>query len=244
MEQKQPAKAGFESAENAVSGFYHALSMGNGSLAVQFLIPEKQETGNYVSTRMTEYYGSLEKMLKVERIERIDDTKRRVVYSYKERNKEKCEDIMDVNATERSDGWYIESIVPRQVCQAERLLSSQPLDTQTLKSEAERPEKSQVLVCQPSVKYYFDVNGAEVGEVGDMYSIVSLTNELLSRCEKRKSCDHYKISISKSGMYTNIQPDSINGMLMKISDTGLYMEFATIGFDTVAYYGQCKLASI
>ncbi|MDD5026067.1 MAG: hypothetical protein PHH13_01680 [Candidatus Peribacteraceae bacterium] len=107
------------SAENAVSAFYNALSMGNGSKAVQFIIPEKQETGSYVSERMTKYYGGLEQMLKIERIDWVGETQRRVVYTYKEQGKEKCKDMMDVNVTERSNGWFIESIVPRQVCQTE-----------------------------------------------------------------------------------------------------------------------------
>ena len=116
MEQKQPAIVGSESAENAVSGFYNALSMGDGSLAVQFIIPEKQETGSFTAAGMSAYYGGLEQMLKVERIDWVGESQRRVVYSYKEQTKEKCQDITDVNVIERSNVWFIESIVPRQVC--------------------------------------------------------------------------------------------------------------------------------
>ena len=119
MEQKQPAIVGSESAENAVSGFYNALSMGDGSLAVQFIIPEKQETGSFTAAGMSAYYGGLEQMLKVERIDWVGESQRRVVYSYKEEGKEKCQDIVDVNVAERSAGWFIESIVPRQVCKTE-----------------------------------------------------------------------------------------------------------------------------
>lgn len=115
-ENQQSASKGAESAGVAVSAFYNALSMGNGSLAVQFIVPEKQEKGSFTSARMSAYYGGLEQMLKVERIDWVGESQRRVVYSYKEAEKEKCQDIMDVNVTKRSDGWFIESIVPRQVC--------------------------------------------------------------------------------------------------------------------------------
>lgn len=118
-EKQQLTSIGAESAENAVGAFYNALSMGNGLKAVQFVIPEKQETGSYVSERMTKYYGGLEQMLKIERIDWVGETQRRVVYTYKEQGKEKCKDMVDVNVTERSNGWFIESIVPRQVCQTE-----------------------------------------------------------------------------------------------------------------------------
>lgn len=128
MEQKQPATVGAESGENAVSGFYNALSMGNGSLAVQFIVPEKQEKGSFTSARMSAYYGGLEQMLKVERIDWVGESQRRVVYSYKEDGEEKCQDIMDVNVTERDNGWFIESIVPRQVCKTESL-PPEPINT-------------------------------------------------------------------------------------------------------------------
>lgn len=131
-EKQQPTSMGAESAENAVSAFYNALSMGNGSKAVQFIVPEKQETGSYISERMTKYYGGLEQMLKIERIDWVGETQKRVVYTYKEQDKEKCKDMVDVNLTERSNGWFIESIVPRQVCQTEpsppAQISAQPSD--------------------------------------------------------------------------------------------------------------------
>jgi len=134
VEQRQPViTLGAETAEIAVSAFYNALNMGNGSKAVQYVISEKQETGNYTAAGMSDYYGGLEQSLTVERIDWVGETQRRVVYSYKEQGKEKCQDIMDVYVKKRSSGWFIESIVPRQICKTENLppepVAIQPTNT-------------------------------------------------------------------------------------------------------------------
>lgn len=112
-------------------------------------------------------------------------------------------------------------------------------------ANAATSKKSQVLVCQPSVKYYFDVNGAEQDfKLGDFKTIVNAKDGTISRCGGSKPCDKYSVNITTSGIYTNIQTKSNNGMLMKINYSGLYMEFVTIGFDTIAYYGTCKVSSL
>ncbi len=102
-------------------------------------------------------------------------------------------------------------------------------------------KKTQVLVCQPTLKYYFDVNGAEQDfNLGDFKTIFNPKEATILRCGGSKSCDKYSVNINKSGNYTNIQSKANNGMLMKIDNSGLYMELVTIGLETIGYYGICE----
>lgn len=100
--------------------------------------------------------------------------------------------------------------------------------------------KGSVFVCKPAIKYYFDVNGAEQDyKLGDFSTTVNTQTGIMSRCGGPTKCDNYPVNISQSGIYTNIQTKNPTGMIMKISNNLLYMEFATINFDTVSYYGKC-----
>lgn len=100
--------------------------------------------------------------------------------------------------------------------------------------------KGSVYVCKPSIKYYFDINGAEEDyNLGDFKTTVNTQTGIMSRCGGTTKCDNYPVNVSQSGIYTNVQTKSPTGMMMKISSSLLYMELVTINFDTIGYYGKC-----
>lgn len=75
--------------------------------------------------------------------------------------------------------------------------------------------------------------------LGTTFTLISGPDKL-SRCD-RNGCDSYTVLSNLSGFYENLQPDSPRGLIFKRDlTTNDYIEFITIGLDSIFYRGKCE----
>ncbi|HVW66725.1 MAG TPA: hypothetical protein VHA78_03245 [Candidatus Peribacteraceae bacterium] len=111
--------AGVVRADNqskVIMAFYDALTRGDGTTAVQFIVPEKQETGNYTSNGMSTYWSEVDIPLAITGEMPFDGTDWAVSYTYKPKGGMMCSDTAKVSLEMQNGTWFISKIVPEKGC--------------------------------------------------------------------------------------------------------------------------------
>jgi hypothetical protein len=98
-----------------VEAFYHALGVGDGWAASEYVVPEKQREGPLSADAISGYFGGLARPLRTQRIARVGPEQYEVTYSYGIGSRH-CEGTARVTLTSRVGVIYIASISANEDC--------------------------------------------------------------------------------------------------------------------------------
>ena len=92
--------------------------------------------------------------------------------------------------------------------------------------------------CEITSKFACSPSGCVRNALG-VWSLIDFDAARFSRCD-RNGCDHYPMSQTASGVFTNIEVPG-HGMLARVSHDGSqYVEVVTLGTDVLVSYGSCR----
>ena len=92
--------------------------------------------------------------------------------------------------------------------------------------------------CEIDAKFACGLSGCRESAV-TVWNLIDIDALRFSRCD-RKGCDHYAMSQTVSGAFTNIEVPG-RGMIAKVSlDGSQYVEVVTLGTDVLISYGSCQ----
>ena len=72
-----------------------------------------------------------------------------------------------------------------------------------------------------------------------IWSVIDLEKKRYSRCDS-KGCDHYKMSVKKSGVYLNLEIPGKATFAKMSKDGSDFLEVATLGTTALVSHGSCK----
>lgn len=106
-----------------------------------------------------------------------------------------------------------------------------------LDEDFRRVDAWQKLNCTPKTR--LDCTGTNCTQSQPVvYLILDRQKKTFSRCDT-KGCNEYNASFASSGVYTNMQASSPQGMMIKVLGTREYIEIATVGLRSVFQHGSC-----
>ena len=92
--------------------------------------------------------------------------------------------------------------------------------------------------CEITSKFACSPSGCVENALG-VWNLIDIDAARFSRCD-RNGCDHYTMSQTTSGIFTNIEVLG-HGMLARMSQDGSqYVEVVTLGTDVLVSYGSCR----
>ncbi len=92
--------------------------------------------------------------------------------------------------------------------------------------------------CDISSKFACSPSGCVENTLG-AWNLINFDAARFSRCD-RNGCDHYSMSHTVSGIFTNIEVPG-RAMIAKMTGDGFqYVEVVTLGTDVLVSYGSCR----
>jgi hypothetical protein len=96
--------------------------------------------------------------------------------------------------------------------------------------------------CEVASKFSCGSDGCTPVDTGSAFNLINLNESTFSRCD-RKGCDEYAATITRSGVYLNINLPE-RAVLAKLDMTGdKYVEVVTLGTAVLISFGRCNRGS-
>ncbi|MEJ2121955.1 MAG: hypothetical protein P8Z76_14870 [Alphaproteobacteria bacterium] len=103
---------------------------------------------------------------------------------------------------------------------------------------ATMPAHAAAMRCDMSKKFACTAGGCRDNAITG-WNVVDFKTNRFSRCD-RKGCDHYPMTVKRSGLFLNIEIPG-RAMFAKMSvDGSKYLEVVSLGTSVLVSYGSCK----
>lgn len=100
------------------------------------------------------------------------------------------------------------------------------------------PVRAAAVRCEISKKFACSSSGCR-DNVTTVWNLVDIKTNRFSRCD-RKGCDHYPMTVTRSGLFINIDIPGRAMFAKMAADGSEFVEVVSLGTDVLVSYGSCK----